>query len=75
MATKPKPPENGFMRIIRRVVAVVCLLLFAAAVAGELLGLVTPISNTLKAMLLAGSTMMFDAMNEIAKRLTGGSKK
>ena len=73
--TGAKPPvsENGFMRLMRRIMAVVCALLFVGSVLGHAFGvLVNAVPAWVQFAMLGCALMMFDAVNELIKKITGG---
>lgn len=71
--TKTPVPENGFMRLMRRVMAIICAVLFVGSVVGDALGwLENAVPLRVQFALLACSLMMFEAVNEFIKKVTGG---
>ena len=73
MAQKQVPQPNGFTRIWRRVVAVLCLLSFLALLFGDAMGLLVN-SAPLPIMggLFLASLMMFDPIERVVSKFTGG---
>lgn len=62
------PPPNGFTKGMRRIVAVICLVAFVGLLVGDFSGsLSKDVPLTLYVFLLAGASMMNDALYEMFK--------
>lgn len=70
------PPPNGFMRAIRRFVAVACFGWFSYFLSLEfVLGTIAkPIPIWLYGLLFTGSLMMFEAIDKIVQKIIGVGK-
>lgn len=73
---KELPPPNGFMRNIRRFVAVACFGWFSYFLSLEfVLGTIAkPIPVWLYGLLFTGSLMMFEAIDKFIQRIMGNGK-
>ncbi|MCB1423168.1 MAG: hypothetical protein KDJ69_12030 [Nitratireductor sp.] len=72
--TLDQVPQNGFTKTMRRVMAISCWLAFFGLILADATGWIErSVPLPIYAMLFAGGSMMFDAVNEIIKRF-GGKK-